>query len=284
MSLAAAENTATFLLERVTARWGRLWDQGARAAPLRAAPGAAAALEVLARRRVRGVPEAVAAGVCAWSRGERAIDRLERVPAALEVLQLQARGRRCVSLISDEAARAHGDPRHPDGLTFAIHDLCHAEKFHGPEHHLGQVGFFRAVARAFSSPWFRELERGFDPLWVSERDYVVSDMNGSAIFLFAVLKMRIKMAVRRQVGRLDHRASLPKNRGPLDPEERAASQAVLGRLVEVLGIPPALREAALLVSARRDHPTLARQLLAHFERTGAEPAPEIPGSGGGAEA
>ncbi len=266
MRIALAERTAAFLLERVQARWGRLWDQGARPGELTVA-GTGPALAVLARRRVRGVPEVVAAGLCAWSGDDRPIEVLERVPAAEEVLALQTRGRRCVSLVTDAAALAHGDPRHPDGLTFALHDLCHAEKFLDPEHHLGQVGFFRAVARALGSPWFEGLQRSFDPLWRSDRDYVISDMNGSAIFLFAVLKMKIKMAVRREVGRRPHRTSLPENRGPLDPEERAAFEAVLDQLVAALGFPEPLREAALLVSARRDHPTLARALLTHFQQT-----------------
>jgi hypothetical protein len=278
MSMVEAEETATFLLERVRVRWGRLWDQGGRGEVLGC--GAKGALGVLARRRVRGVPESVAAGLCAWSRGERAIDRIERVPAAEEVLELQTRGRRCVSLLSDAAALAHGDPRHPDGLTFALHDLCHAEKFLSPEHHLGQVGFFRAVSRGLGSAWFRELEGGLDRLWLSDRNYVISDMNGSAIFLFAMLKMKIKRAVRRHVGRLGHRARLPENRGPLDAEERAAFEEVLARLMEALGFPPDVREAAYLVSTRRDHPTPARRLLAHFEETGAKSRAQSPAPSG----
>jgi hypothetical protein len=68
------------------------------------------------------------------------------------VLALQARGRRCVCLLDDAAALAHGDPRHRDGLAFALHDLCHLEKFVAPEHHAGQVGFFRLVERALETP------------------------------------------------------------------------------------------------------------------------------------
>jgi NAD(P)-dependent dehydrogenase (short-subunit alcohol dehydrogenase family) len=45
-----------------------------------------------------------------------------------------------VCLLDDAAALAHGDPRHPNGLSFALHDLCHLEKFVDPEHHRGQVG------------------------------------------------------------------------------------------------------------------------------------------------
>jgi hypothetical protein len=260
MSVAAAERTAGFLLDRVGARWGRLGDQGARAEPLAVERGWGPGLQQLAQRRVRGVPDAVAAGVCAWARGQRPVDLLEHVPTARQVLGLQAQGRRCVSLLPDEAARAHGDPRHPDGLTFALHDLCHVEKFVSAEHHRGQVGFFRALAGALGGGAFGELEAGFDGQWRADRDYVISDMNGSAIFLFAVLKMKTKMAVRRKLrrGRAD----------PIDAEERAACDRVIDVLVDALGLPSDLREAGQLVNARRDHPALARRLLAHFESLG----------------
>jgi hypothetical protein len=249
--LAAAERTAAFLLERVTARWGRLWDQGPRPLPGESAGGP---LGVFARRRVRGVPESVAVGLQAWARGQRPIDLTEAIPSAREVLALQAHGRRCVSLLEDAVARAHGDPRHPDGLTFALHDLCHVEKFVSPDHHRGQVGFFRAIGQALAAGPFADLERTFDPLWRSDRDYVIADMNGSAIFLFSVLKMRIKMAVRRQT----------------DPTcEPAAFAAAIAALCAGMSLPSSLRDAAHLVSARRDHPALARRLLAHFEQLGA---------------
>ena len=250
--LAAAERTAAFLLERVTARWGRLWDQGARLLPGESTTGA---LGVFARRRVRGVPEPVAAGLAAWARGQRPIDLIQAIPRASEVLELQADGRRCVSLLEDAVARAHGDPRHPDGLTFALHDLCHVEKFVSPDHHRGQVGFFRAIGQALADGPFANLERTFDPLWRSDRDYVIADMNGSAIFLFAVFKMRIKMAVRRRT----------------DPtREPTAFAAAIDTLCAGMSLPPSLRDAAHLVSARRDHPGLARRLLTHFEHLGGD--------------
>jgi hypothetical protein len=263
MSLAAAERTAAFLLERVGTRWGRMGDQGARAQPLAEETGWGAELQRLARRRVRGVPDEVATGVCAWARGARPIDLLEQVPTAQQVLALQTRGRRCVSLLPDEAARAHGDPRHPDGLSFALHDLCHVERFVSAEHHRGQVGFFRALAGALAGETFRALEAGFDQQWRADRDYVMSDMNGCAIFLFAVLKMKTKMAVRRKLQR--------RRADPIDAEEQAACQQVIAALVEALALPADLREAGLLVNARRDHPTLARRLLTHFEVLGAAP-------------
>ena len=75
-------------------------------------------------------------------------------------------------LLDDAAARAHGDPRHPDGLTFALHDLCHLEKFVAPEHHAGQVGFFRLVERALETPAMAALDRALDDPWRADSDCV----------------------------------------------------------------------------------------------------------------
>jgi len=238
-----AETTAAFLLERVRASRGPLWDEGRGRVP---APGppSGPALQTLVERRVRGVPEAVVRGLFAWDRGERPVDLLFEIPAARRVLALQARGRRCVCLIDDATALAHGDPRHPDGLSFALHDLCHLEKFVAPEHHPGQVGFFRIVERALVTPTMIALDQELDDTWRADRDYVIADMNGSAVFLFAALKMKLTLAARR--------------RG-------AAIAPTVDVLLGAMGLPDDVLDAARVVSPRRDRPVEARRLLDHFE-------------------
>jgi hypothetical protein len=261
-----AETVADFLLERVRAWRGRLWDEGPareQAAELPLTP----ALRVFATRRVRGVREAARRALLAWGRGGRPVDLRLDIPGPREVLAHQARGRRYVSLVDDPIALGHGDPRHPDGLSFALHDLCHLEKFAAPPHHRGQVGFFRSVARALASPSLCALEQTFDSLWRADRDHVIADMNGSPVFLFSVLKMRMNMAVRRKLAAA--RGIPAPTAGPLDPAERAALQPALIVLCQALGLPPDLQRAGVLVSARRDHPALAQRLLAHFEAEGA---------------
>jgi hypothetical protein len=257
---------AAFLLDRVRAARGAAWDEGrAHVAPTTAPSGPA--LGVFAERRVRGVPEDVVRGLFAWDRGERPVDLLFAIPRAFEVMARQARGRRCVCLLDDATALAHGDPRHPNGLAFALHDLCHLEKFVAPEHHAGQVGFFAAVERAFASPAVHALEATLDDAWRVDRDYVISDMNGSAVFLFAALKMKVNMAVRRRLARERGRAA--PTSGPLDADERAAVEPALAVLFAAMGLPDELGEGARAVSTRRDHPEDAARLLQHFETVGA---------------
>jgi hypothetical protein len=260
-----AERTATFLVERTRLAHGRLWDQGARADRL--SPGISGeSLALIACRRLRGVSEPVVSALMGWSRGERPALLLDSIPTSLDVLRLQSVGRRCVSLLEDAEALAHGDPRHPDGLAFVLHDLCHLEKFVDPAHRVGQVGFFDTVFRATQTAEWSALESPFDAEWEADRDYVFSDMNGSAIFLFAALKMKVRMAVRRQVAR--QRGSDPRVGGALDPTEQATFDEAEQRLLALLGLDGALLEAGVKVSARRDDPESAVRLLQTFEARG----------------
>ena len=263
--MADAERAAAFVIDRVRAARGSLWDEGRSRIDVESPPSGPA-LAVFARRRVRGVPESVARGLLAWDRGYRPADLLFAVPTAHEVLARQAAGRRCVCLLDDAAALAHGDPRHPDGLSFVLHDLCHLEKFVEPAHHAGQVGFFRCVARALPRAPMLDLETTFDDTWRADRDYVISDMNGSAIFLFSALKMKLNMAVRRALART--RGRVAPTGGSLDDDERAAVALALEVLFEAMDLPSELRAGAAMVSTRRDHPDEARRLLHHFETAG----------------
>ena len=243
-----AETTAAFLLARVRAARGALWDEGrARVQP--PAPPSGPALQTFAERRVRGMPQDVVRGLFAWDHGERPVDLLFDVPPARQVLALQARGRRCVCLLEDAAALAHGDPRHPDGWAFALHDLCHLEKFVAPEHHAGQVGFFRIVERALDAPAMIALDGALDDAWRADRDYVIADMNGSAVFLFAALKVKLEMAARRCLA------------APRSPPAEPA----LDVLLRAMGLPDDVQDAGRAVSRRRDRPAAARRLLDHFE-------------------
>lgn len=262
-----ASVVAAYLLERTRRRVGRRWDQGAQAAGWDVPRNATPELQVFAMRRVFGVPLDVSRGMLAWAAGARPGLIRRDVPHALDVLGAQADGKRWVSLLEDADAHAHGDPRHPDGLSFALHDLCHLEKFVDAAHHRGQVGFFRACCALISHPVWLDVEAGLDLRWQADRDYVFADMNGSAVFLFAALKMKLKMATRRLVS---HRNDSPPTAaaGPLLPREQARYLQLERALLAAMGLPESLQRDGSNVSARRDAPDAAARLLAYFEARG----------------
>ena len=67
-----------------------------------------------------------------------------------------------------------------------------------PAHHAGQVGFFRLVERALETPAMAALDRELDDRWRADCDYIIADMNGSAVFLLAALQTRLGLAARRR--------------------------------------------------------------------------------------
>lgn len=198
---------------------------------------------VFAERRLLRVPSAVNDALVAWAQGLRPADVLHDVPAPRQVLAHQARGRRFVSLLPDGVAAAP----FADGLAFAIHDLCHLEKFVQPEHYVGQVGFFAVLDRAMAHSGWADLEHGLDAQWTRDRDHVLADMNGSALFLYCGLRKRLAQA-----------------------QTRAGHEGdgTLAVLLDLLGLTGELREAAGLMSSRASDRSFATRLLGHFEAIG----------------
>ncbi len=252
-----AERACAYIVAQVKRASGHRWKQG-RWSPALACASQAPSARLVAEWRLRKVERVVAASLVAWADGARDVDLLDRVPTAEEVLALQARGRRCVSLLDDVTRTAP----HADGLAFCLHDLCHLEKFVDPEHHRAQVGFFASLERAMRTEAWRGLVRGFDDAWARDLEHVAADMNGSPIFLFAALKMKLKMAVRRRVGGACT--------GPLDAREALAFGEALDAMIDALAIDAALEDDARAVSTRRDAHDAAVRLCDHFERVGGD--------------
>jgi hypothetical protein len=255
--------TCRFLIDAVRRAAPFHWKQGTRR-PALVAGSAAPEVRLVVEQRLKGVCEEAARGIAAWSRG-LGVTVFERVPEPGEVLALQARGERCVSLLPDGMSPAP----HASALEFLLHDLCHLGKFADPRYHAEQVGFFASFALAIERPEWLALEQELDAEWVEARDHVLCDMNGSSIFLFAAFKMKLKMAARRSAARATGRE--PRQSGPLDRDEERAFHALLERALPLIGLgDPELRAAAIETSARRDCPAAASVLGQHFRARGAE--------------
>lgn len=219
---------------------------------------------MVATERLCGIPRVVSLGLLAWVEGQRRVELLGFTPSPDDVLARQARGERCVSLLPPGVSTG----AHEDAFAFVLHDVCHMEKFFDPEHHIGQVGFFSLLHRARQKEAWRSLTSTFDDAWTKDLGYVMADMNGSAIFLFAALKMKVKMAVRRDLARRAGVAA-PQT-GPLSDDERQAYAATMAGLYDVLAFDDDVRAWAERISTKRDHPDAARALLAYFESVGRE--------------
>jgi hypothetical protein len=254
--MSAAAVAADYILRGVRERGARTWQQAPRRPPLE--PGAAdPSLRTFAEYRIRGVSELAVLGLWLWL-GGFPVKLSTSVPAPEQVLELQARGARLVSLLPpDVSPPLPGD----DGLSFALHDLCHLAKFAG-DHYEEQVGFFAALAAGFQAPAWRAVEAELDDIWLADRASVSADMNGSSIFLFAVLKMKLKMAARRKLARGEGRQA--PSSGTLSAAEHGIFDEILSTLLEAMQLPPGARAAAIATSARRDSPEAAALLAGYF--------------------
>jgi hypothetical protein len=257
---ADAEQACAYVIAKVRASAGPLFHQGARVPPL-PSTSTSPMIRFIAERRIHRVSTAVAQALLAWADGFP-VSLLTTVPPARAVLALQAEGSRCVSLLPDGAETQP----HADALAFTIHDLCHLDKFLDPEHHRGQVGFFASLHRAVERGAWGLFEDNFDPAFARDWRHVAADMNGSAVFLFAALKMKLKMGVRRRVA-ADEGAP-PDRGGGLTPSETRAYAVFLEELLDLLSLHGDIADAARRTSARRDDPIAACTLLRHFEGVG----------------
>ena len=241
-----AHAVAQFLATGLAARHGSRWLGGARRPPLACGAGSEL-VRSFAERRLFRVGDALPEALTAWADGRRRVVLLRSQPSPREMLRLQARGWRCVSLLPEGSDTG----RHADVVDFAIHDLCHLEKFAAPEHHQAQVGFFALLDRALGDPRWTEIEAGLDAAWGPDRDYVLADMNGHAVYLFVALKRKLWLAVRRAF-----------------PSDEGAARRAHDTLFDLLELEGTARDAAAAIGAKGSLPDGLAALVAHFERAG----------------
>jgi len=144
-----------------------------------AAPGAEigpSLLEWLGGYQFLGVSANVTAALCAWLRNEWPLRLYTRIPAPLEVLALQARGLRPVTVLADFPRLLRPVLSKTNGYTFMAHDLEHAWKFHhDPDLHRQQRALFSALHSAIARGLFASCLD--DARFAEKFDYLISDMN-----------------------------------------------------------------------------------------------------------
>jgi hypothetical protein len=133
-------------------------------------------LDWLERYQFRGVIGNVPVALAQWLRGAWPLILREDIPKPLDVLRMQARGTRAVTLITAWPRAREPVLNKPDAFAFFRHDLEHAYKFyHSPALYAGQRGFFARLEAAFDrgvfAPYFDDAE------FVTRFHYLMSDMN-----------------------------------------------------------------------------------------------------------
>jgi len=147
-------------------------------------------LHYLQRYGFLGVIANVPAALCAWLRNSWPLTLCEHIPASEEVLEMQVRGTRPVTILSQYPRLLLPVLAKANAYVFMVHDLEHAYKFfYDPELHYGQKRFFTAIERVLRLGIFDDYRR--DVLFADKFAYLISDMNThvahSVQFLRAIL-------------------------------------------------------------------------------------------------
>lgn len=154
-------------------------------------------LETVCNRSLRSIPLTVNKTLAAWSLGNYPLLLREDIPSVDEVLEMQTQGRRCVSVLMDpRLLRSFFDGR--DAMSFAIHDLLHADHFfHDPVQARAQIEFLRRLQRAAHIDFLRDT-RASDTTFRADWEYLIADMNTVPLHLFKTFKAFILKAVKRR--------------------------------------------------------------------------------------
>ena len=137
---------------------------------------------------LKGIPEAVNRTMSNWALGLWKINLLTHIPSPREVLKMQVKNTRCITLTikHDEIDQLVLSSRDP--LSFVLHDLHHADHFFNQnESQIGQLGFYNLVERIYDRPVLKKCLKE-NKEFKSEFEYVVSDMNAYVIHLFKCFK------------------------------------------------------------------------------------------------
>ena len=128
------------------------------------------------RYQFLGVIPNVNIALVEWLHGRWPLVLCEHVPLPAEVLDLQVRGLRPVTLICDAVRARRPVLRKPNALAFMTHDLEHACKFfHEPRLHKLQRGLFAVLQAAQQRGVFAAY--ACDAEFRTRFDYLISDMN-----------------------------------------------------------------------------------------------------------
>jgi hypothetical protein len=210
-------------------------------------------LHYLQRYGFLGVIANVPAALCAWLRKSWPLTLCEHIPSSEEVLDMQVRGTRPVTILSHYPRLLLPVLNKANAYAFMVHDLEHAYKyFYDPDLYRGQRRFFTAIERVLRLGILDDCLR--DMLFADKFAYLISDMNThvahSLQFLRAIL---IEHHLRRE-----HKPP----RAMLSVASREQIEAVMQPLFAALRMDTVLGEAGLLRNSSAVRPGLDMMMVA----------------------
>lgn len=135
-----------------------------------------ATLRLLKKTPWRGVPGPALEALRFWRRHPERLLFSEEAFSPWDVLHLQSRGLRCVTLFGDLESWLRPESREKDPIAFLLHDLVHAQRFFlGPIPHEIQVRTSQTCLRLRGLGLLAELENSAHHR--TGLEYAVSDMN-----------------------------------------------------------------------------------------------------------
>ena len=186
-------------------------------------------MDILQRHGFLGVIANVPASLHAWLAGKWSLMLCEHIPGPEEVLRLQARGIRPVTVLCDYPRMLRPILNKSDAHAFMIHDLEHAYKFfHDPVLHRAQRRFFSVIGRALYSGVFDDHR--CDPVFAARFEYLISDMNTHVMHSLQYLRaILVEHYLRRE-----HQPPA----GELSPRARAAIETLMENFHTELNMTP----------------------------------------------
>lgn len=148
-------------------------------------------LELFNQYNLKAIPDSINRTMVNWQMGIWSIVPLEHIPGPRELLRLQVKNSRCITLITDLSLVDKLVFNTRDPLSFLLHDLMHADQFFNQTiSQKGQLGFYKMINEISDQPLLKKLLKD-DHDFKKEFEYVTSDMNAYVIHLLKCLKSSI---------------------------------------------------------------------------------------------
>ncbi|WP_413557764.1 hypothetical protein [Bdellovibrio sp. HCB209] len=146
----------------------------------------------------RSIPFSVQRSLACWEAGLYPLQLMTRLPSELEVLEMQARGERVVSMLIEADQIKNFVEEGRDVLGFIVHDLIHADHFfHDPRKAQAQIHFCQHLLKVLELPQIQTMLTT-DAVFRKEFHYLMSDMNSVPLHLLKTLKAVLLGFYKRQ--------------------------------------------------------------------------------------